>query len=82
MAGTDADYREAERTERERQGLFLLNNVGGMYHGLLRKMYDYAGGFEEAYRIPAGEYLKCGILRNNEQGKAVLMAYDRRHEQE
>lgn len=66
----------------EHCALFLLSRIEGMYHGNLRRMYEYAGSFAEAYRIPAAEYEKRGIFSQTEAGQKLLFAYDRRQERE
>ena len=71
-----------EQLEEEKKALYLLTRVEGMYPGLLRKMYEFAGGFREAYQVPAQEYLKRGLMGRTKQGQPLLLAYDRRRRQE
>lgn len=71
-----------EQLEGEKKALYLLTRVEGMYPGLLRRMYEFAGGFREAYQVPAQEYLKRGLMGRTKQGQPLLLAYDRRRRQE
>lgn len=51
-------------TETEREALFILNRIPGMYRKRLAGMLDYAGSFCEALRIPEAEYYSQGIFRH------------------
>ena len=67
---------------REKRALYLLNHIEGMHQGLLKKMYEFAGSFEEAYRMPTEEYIRSGILRDRGKSRELLLHYDRRRDQE
>ena len=73
---------EAEIREEERRALFLLSQIEGLYADTMLRMYEYAGSFSDAYRVPAQEYEKRGIFRPTENGRKLLLRYDRRRERE
>lgn len=87
-ANTGGMKREQSKTElqkqaeEEKRSLFLLNEIEGMHHGLLKKMYEFAGSFADAYRMPAAEWELRGFLRNSAEGQKLRLAYDRRRERE
>ena len=67
-----------EEREAERRALYLLSRIEGLYADRLLRMYEYAGSFSEAYRVPAAEYERRGIFPPTENGRKLLLAYDRR----
>ena len=78
----DADTEQDSLLEKERRALFLLSRIEGMYADKLLRMYEYAGSFSEACRVPAQEYERMGLFSHAENGRKLLFTYDRRQERE
>lgn len=53
--------------EKEREMLFMLNRIPGMYYGRLMGMYNYAGSFTDAAKISEREYFASGIFRRSKE---------------
>ena len=62
----------------EREALYLLNCLPGMYHRRLSRMLTLAGSFAKAYELPASAYYEAGIF----QGDAAGRAFEGRRERE
>lgn len=54
----------------EREALYLLNALPGMYHRRLSRMLALAGSFAEAYELPAKAYYEAGVFQGDAAGKA------------
>lgn len=50
-------------SEKEREALYIINSIPGMYSGRLFGMYQYAGSFEDAVKISEKEYYTAGIFK-------------------
>lgn len=64
--------------EKERELLFMLNSIEGMYFARLRGMYDYAGSFKEAVKISEREYFAAGVFKRIGETEA----YEKRRKDE
>lgn len=53
--------------DKERETLFMLNSIPGMYYGRLKGMYDYAGSFEDAVKVSEAEYFSAGIFKKTKE---------------
>ena len=51
-------------SEKEREALFIINRMPGMYYKRLRLMYEYTGSFEEALSVPEKEFISNGVFIN------------------
>lgn len=49
-------------SEDERQALYLLNNMEGMFSDKLLKIYEYFGSYVRAYEADATEYFAAGLF--------------------
>lgn len=53
--------------EKEREALFILTRIPGMYRNRIMRMYEYAGSFADALSVSESEYRARGIfLRQKE----------------
>lgn len=54
-------------SEKERELLFTLNRIPGMYYGRIMGMYNYAGSFEDAVKISEAEYFSARVFKKSKE---------------